>query len=373
MLQTRLKLLQEFSQHLRALVPEVRATRVTTLAVLSLGLLWAGQVTLLKVATTIPSPTATDGSTERRFRRWLANRQVPVTALWRPIMRAIVARWAGQALSLAVDYTPHNAVASVLTLGVVVHKRVLPLAWHLVPNQEPWSHRQLPYLHRLFRLVQRWLPTGCTVTLLADSGLTGPDLIRLCQDLGWHFVLRVSTDARQGPSVRLPTGEEGPLWRLVPGPGGSWFGPAQVYKGTGWLALQVSIVWRRGDDQPWVLVSDEPAGWARVRAYRRRVQTEATFADCKRRGWDLEHSKITNRRRLHRLLLAVFLALWWAHDLGRHAIRRGVRRWFDRADRRDLSLVRLGRRWLLYLVDHGRLPPLLIRSIPPPRRAACLS
>ena len=71
-MQPRLQLLQDWHHQVRALLPGIRATRVATLAAFSLGVLWAGSVTLLTVAQTLPYPVQ-DLSTERRLRRWLAN------------------------------------------------------------------------------------------------------------------------------------------------------------------------------------------------------------------------------------------------------------------------------------------------------------
>lgn len=346
-------------------------TRVTPLALLALGMLWAGNVTLLKVAAELPLP-ATDPSIERRLRRWLANRQVPVTGLWRPLITPLLASRAGQEVVLAVDPTPHNDLASILVVGLVTHQRVLPLLWHPVSNQQPWSHGLLDYLDRMFRTVGGWLPADCTVTITADRGLTSAGLIRLSQRRGWHFVLRVSADEQQGLPIRDATGQVRPIWTLVEGPGRHWFGQAEVFQSAGWIPVEISVIWQTGYDEPWILLSDRPAGWARGRGYRRRDQAEATYEDCKRRGWNVEASKVTHLGRLHRLLLAVFVALWWAHYLGQPAMRRGARRQFDRADRRDLSLLRLGRRWLAYLLDQGRCPPFLFVSRPPTRSVACL-
>ena len=114
-----------------------------------------------------------------------------------------------------------------------------------------------------------------------------------------------------------------------------------------------------------------PAG--RGRADCRRARAEATFQDGKGRGWEPEASKVTDRDRLHRLLLGLFVALWWAHALGQQVVRRGLRRRFDRADRRDLSLVRRGRRWLAALLATDRQPPLLLRRTSAAWKVACLA
>jgi hypothetical protein len=344
---------QDWRQQVHALLPGMRITRVATFASFTLGVLWAGTVTLLKVAHALPLG-ATDLSTERRRRRWLTNAKVPVTARWRPLVKTMLASRAGHAVVLALDPMPHRDRASISVLGLVAQQRVLPLAWHLLPNQPDWPRREIVYLRRLWRVVARWLPADCTVTLVADRGLTRPDLIHLCEALGWHYVLRVSADARHGPKRRAG----GPLWTVVTGPGQRWYGSGELFRRAGWIQVEVSIDWSHGYDEPWLLVSDRPAGWPRVREYRRRAHAEATYQDCTRRGWDLEASKLTDYNRLHRLLLVVCVALWWGEQLGMRVIRSGQRRRFDRLDRRALSVLRLGRCWLDYLLAQDRLPPL---------------
>ena len=76
------------------------------------------------------------------------------------------------------------------------------------------------------------------------------------------------------------------------------------------------------------------------------MRVESTFQDTKSRGWDLEASLIADRQRLDRLLLALFVALWWVIHLAASCIHQGQRDRFDRHDRRDKSLFRLGCLWL---------------------------
>lgn len=256
---------------------------------------------------------------------------------------------------------PYTNRATLLVLGLVVHKRVLPLAWHIVPGAEPWTHRTWPYLARLCRRVASALPPDTSVTLVVDRGLASVEALDLCQRLGWHYVMRLSVDARQGLHVRQADGRVSSAWELVAGKRQRWTGAVETFKAHGWRSAQLTIVWPRRYEQPWLLLSDRPAGSARVVEYRRRVQVEALYEDCKSRGWNLEASKLRNINRLNRLLLALVLALWWCHLLGQQVIRRGLRRQFDRRDRRDLSVVRLGRRWMRCLLDHQQLPPLPFR------------
>jgi hypothetical protein len=106
------------------------------------------------------------------------------------------------------------------------------------------------------------------------------------------------------------------------------------------------VLWEAGQPDAWVLISDRPAGKRRVQEYARRMRVEATFQATKSRGWELEASLIWDRARLNRLLLALFVALWWVTHLAASCIHHGQRREFDRADRRDKGIFRLGRLWL---------------------------
>ena len=186
-------------------------------------------------------------------------------------------------------------------------------------------------------------------------------MIDLCRELAWHFVLRVSVSPAQTNRGRLPDQPEGRLWDLVSGPGQHWTGTVQLFKSEGWRTVELTIRWDRAAHEPWVLISDQPAGMARVRDYRCRMRAEATYQDGKSRGFQLNRNKLTDHARLDRLLLALHLAWWWGHQLGLRVIRRGQRRQFDRPGRHDLSVLRLARRAIAEALLHDRCPILPFR------------
>lgn len=358
-MQTRRRLWHTWRRQLQHLLPGMRRTRTANLALVVLGLLWAGSVTLARIAATLPLP-ATDPSRERRVRRWLANDKVNVRDLWSHLLPAVLADLSGE-VRLVFDPTPQNGLATILVLGLLQHKRVLPVAWRVVAQQTSWSDSQMSYLSAMVTEVAQALPAGCQVTLLADRGITSPAIIDLCQRVGWHYVLRVSVSATQANRVRRPGHAEQRLWALVTKPGQRWAGAVALFKDAGWRSVELTIHWDRHAAEPWVLCSDRPAGPARVREYRRRMRVEATYEDCKTRGFQLEHSNLQATDRLDRLLLALHLALWWGQQLGLRVIRHGQRRHFDRADRRDVSVLRLGRRVLEERLLHERCPPVPFR------------
>jgi hypothetical protein len=357
---TRGQMMHDWRQQVHALLPSVRATRVRGLADFVVGMLWAHTVSLPEIARAQPG-SASVPSRERRLRRWLANPANDVATLWDPLVRRLLAAEAGQEVLLVLDPTPQADHATVLVVGLVRHKRVLPLIWRSLPQQAPWPASQRDLLEDLFGQLAQWLPADASVTLLADRGLTSADLLDLCAQVGWACVLRLSADAQHGATVRLADGTTCPVWDLVRGAGQHWTGTVDIFQRQGWRTVELTIHWGRGQAQPWLLLSTRAAGRGRVREYRRRCQAESTYQDEKGRGWRLERSKVRDLARLDRLLLVLALVLWWVHGLGLRVIRSGLRRRYDRRDRRDLSVLRLGWVWMQDLVEHRRLPPFLFR------------
>lgn len=358
---TRQRLLHDWLAQVGALLPGVHVQRARVLALFAAGLIWSGSVTLLKVAEALPL-ASTDLSTEGRLRRWLKHGRVDPRALWSAMLPSLLASRAGQELTLVLDPTPQNGRFSILQLGIVCRRRVLPVAWRVVEQHAPWPHPQIAYFRELFAETAAALPPGSVVTVAADRGVTGAELIDLCREVGWHPLFRLSANERQGCTARLSDGSQRPVWELVTGPGQRWSESVEVFQGAGWRRVFLTIRWDRGQAEPWLLLSDELRDGAAVRSYRRRMRVEATYEDCKKRGWNIEASKVTIRDRFDRLLLALHLAYWWATQLGLRAIRRGERRRYDRTDRRDLSVVRLGKAWLRErLEEPKRRPPLPFR------------
>jgi hypothetical protein len=268
-------LLHEWTAQVRTLVPEERLTRVRVLALLSLGMIWAGTVRLNQVAATLPLGARVP-STERRLRRFVDNAAVSQATLWWPLLPAMVRRWAGTEVLLVFDPTPYRGSFTVLWVGIVVHRRVLPLTWSIVPQQEPWPDTLAPLLRTLLAPIAAALPPGCQVTLIGDAGLSGPSFLDTVRALGWEVLLRVNVTAGQAHRLRLldaagAPGEEQGLWDVVGSVPSGWHRPAQIFKGAGWRRGHLTVCQRPGFTERWVLFSSRPGGRARIREYARRA------------------------------------------------------------------------------------------------------
>ncbi len=362
----RLRLLHAWMDQGDAMLPAVRVTRCRVLALFALGMIWAETVRVHRVAAALPL-AARVPSSERRLRRFLANPHVTVETLWRPLLPVLLARWVEREVILVFDPTPHRGDWTVLWVGIVVHRRVLPLSWCIVPQQQSWPAKLPALLGPLLDQIAAALPPGCRVTLLGDRGVAGPTLIDAAQKRGWNVVLRLNVGETQAHRLRLVSAQEPSgwmewrLWDWVETVGAGWTGAVQICKGDGWREGYLTIHRSPGMSEWWILFSTHPGGRARIREYARRSRIEATFGDGKRRGWGLEQSRVSDPAHLDRLLLVWHLALWWLHALGAHVIKTGVRSRFDRTDRRERSLLRLGWLWVHDELLHGRCPPLPFR------------
>lgn len=121
---------------------------------------------------------------------------------------------------------------------------------------------------------------------------------------------------------------------------------------TWWVNARLTARWqerthlftfhRRGEKDPWLLASSLATARETQQVYAKRMWIEQLFGDLKKHGVDVEATQLRHADRLSRLLLAVCLLYVWLFFLGFRVIKAGWRAWLDRADRRDLSLPRLG-------------------------------
>lgn len=218
-------------------------------------------------------------SIERRLARFVANDRLHVPAIWTQFLTQLLPFWRGQRLFLVLDCTPFDDRATIVYLGLLVHSRVLPLAWQVMPAQQKWPEGQWTVVKRLFdQVTPHLLETDCT--LLADRGLVGWSLVQLCRERHWHYLLRVCREHTCRRWMGRWT-----AWRrlghLITQPGQQWCGRIQLWQEET-LETQLSAVWEPAYQEAWFLISDRPAGRQRIAEYALRARVEATFQDGKK-------------------------------------------------------------------------------------------
>src|SRR5207245_2809644 len=167
-----------------------------TLALFVLGIVLSGTVVLQRIAESLFLHGICEAkmtSIERRLARFVGNSRIVVSQIWKGFMSQMLAYWRDQKLRLVLDCTPMDERACIVYLGLLVHSRVLPVAWCVMPAQEKWEQGQWEIVGRLLdSIIPHLGEADCT--LLADRGLASFALVQLCQNRKWHYLLRVCKD-----------------------------------------------------------------------------------------------------------------------------------------------------------------------------------
>lgn len=314
-----------------------RLTRARNMAWLITGIFLSRAVHLSRVAGKIPS-SADLLSVVRRLSRFLDNPSVRVREWYTSIARDwldYIGRTTKE-IRLIADGTKVGFGHQLLMVAVAYRHRAIPIAWTWV--NAPKGHSSGYKQCALLNYVRGLLPAGVPVVLVGDSEFGAVEVMRQLKTWRWHYVLRQKANNQ----IRIP----GRTWQnfghVIAKPGESiWLGQCLLTLQHAY-ATDLLAHWEVGEDEPWLLATDLPDRTATLQTYARRMWVEEMFGDLKRNGFDLESTHLQHITRLSRLTLAVVLLYTWLVEIGGKIIKNGLRRWVDRAERRDLSIFQIG-------------------------------
>ena len=279
----------------------------------------------------------------QRLSRWLSRDSFLGPELLTRMASAALTLQAPGPLVLLVDRTEWKR-ANYLCLAVPFRGRALPVAYLLLSGPKATHEREL---RELLAQVAPVLPADRPVVVVGDREFGNIPAIKVIRSFGWHFCLRFKQDT-------WLYDDQGSRWqarRVFPPQGGRrrWSGLGVTLQRYG--PLQVVIYWHEREDEPWILVSDLPAGQL-VPIYRRRMRIEEMFSDLKERGFDLEATRLRDTQRLKQLMGLLCLTYLWLLLAAAVAMRRGWRRLVDQAKKRALSYLQIA----LRIVHHFEPP-----------------
>jgi hypothetical protein len=237
---------------------------------------------------------------------------VEVTTCCVPLLRWIVALWSGTHLALALDATSLGARFVVLTVSVVYRGGAIPVAWTILPANQPGAWRR-EWL-RMLRQVWPAIPADWTVLVLTDRGLWARWLFRRITKLGGHPLRRIN----QGAQFR-PAGHAHWYWlrELVGAVGQSWRG-----RGTAFVSPECRVDctlvawWGEGYSDPWFLLTDLAPDGCAAAWYGLRGWCEQGCKCVKRGAWQWQYTPMQAPERAARLWLALAVATLWMVSVG---------------------------------------------------------
>jgi DDE family transposase len=319
-----------------------------------LGAIRAQSVVLPQVAEALLAESeAKARSIERRLERFLSNPRIDVEQTWQELLAQVMPSFQAKPMRIIIDVTSYEEHAQVIYVGLLQHSRVLPLVWKVMPGQQKWDQGFWKCISELFKRVAPHIGSA-DCTIIGDSAFGCFPMVQLCQQYHWHDLFRIAGQHTcQRRSSQGQFGESTAVCKLVREPSKRFHGSVRLWQSKS-IETELSLFWDPAEEEALIVISDRHAGKGRVAEYRLRWRVEATFQDSKSRGWDWEASHVRALDRVDRLLLVLFLLFWWLAHLAATCIHHGKRDRYDRADRRDKGIFRLGR---LYLFDIERRNP----------------
>jgi len=345
-------------KRIRQLMPKERVTRLRNFARVNAGILASRSVHLRRIAEKMPG-TATTNSKIRRISRFLENGAVRVRDWYEPLAISLLERIVeqGQEVRLLADGTKIGSGHQLLMVAIAYRRRAIPLAWTWVKS--PRGHSSAHKQKALLAYVQRLIPAGAKGVIAGDSEFGAVKVLKELEGWGWTYVMRQKGNTGVELQER-PTGLR--FDELVkPGDPPYWSAEAKLTREQK-HSVNLLAYWKPREKQPWLLATNLPTVREALRVYRRRMWIEEMFGDFKKHGFDLESSHLRHFLRLSRLTLAVAYLYYWLVAFGSQVIKASQRRLADRADRRDLSIFRIGLSMVERLLANAE--PLVIRLVP---------
>jgi hypothetical protein len=341
--------------------PGLRKTLLNNLSELVAAITLAHNVQLAAIGAKLPVDTDEE-SREQWVRRQLSNDTKGTLELFRPLAQSLLAGFAGRSIRLILDPTDLSDDLTIVQLAVAYRGRALPLAWMTV-YIKPGTVQEA--IRLLFVEVKTWLPADARIYLIGDREFHGEDMLALIQEQTWIPVVRTKGNVM----IEQDDGTRSRVADLAPQRGQRAFYQRVFLTGWGWGPYSLSVATadqaQRGakEDDPWFIVSTEPAGPPILNLYRVRMWADEMFRDLKSQGFHLNQTRLDRTDRIDRLMLALALAYWWVIGRGIWVDRMHLRDRVDRQDDPACSLFTLGLRWIGRQLELDELPDVVLLPV----------
>jgi hypothetical protein len=323
------------------------ARHLQTMAWMVVGLIQAECVKLTAWLPFVQGRAQYAQSTQRRFRRWLANRRIEVVPLYGPLIQQALQEWGTHTMYLALETSLLWNQYCLLRLSVVYRGRAVPIVWDVV------QHSSSSVTHAVYAAlldaVPAVLPAGSQVVFLADRGFADTGLLAHLRRLGWHFRIRIKASFSVGRPGQPPCKVED--FSLAPGRALFLHQVAITAEQFGPVSLALARHSRTGEY--WYIVSDEPTRVFTFEEYGRRFDIEENFLDDKSNGFQLESSLVRDADALAGLCFVIAVATLYLVAQGTQVGAAHKRRWVDPHWLRGNSYLRTGWQWVKSALARG--------------------
>lgn len=320
--------------------------RIDVLSTMVSGILDQGSSRVSDIARSNPD-LKQHASKEKQICRWIQSDHTSYAVHYLPFIVPLLASLSecGE-LVFSIDGSTGGQGCMILMFSVIYKHRAIPVVWHVIKAKKghlpEQAHRDL--LKRLAEIV----PSGCEVTVVGDGEYDGCDWQADILSHGWNYVLRTGV----GRLIEAEPGETMKLGAMIPEPGQAYFMLYDVaFTKKKYGPVNVLIQHEKGYKEPIYLLTNFEFPKRISQIYKKRFKIETFFSDQKSRGFNIQRSKIGKPERLAKLLIATCLAYIFCILGGIKCLQSVFYPQVHRADRCDLSLFSLGKRFIELLVD----------------------
>jgi hypothetical protein len=337
----------------------MEARNLWTMAAMTALLLKGKQAHLYVLAKALPCPGKLE-SRVQKLRRWVSNPKITAEDtiaarlhLVAPLLTQL------PELILIIDRTEWTRLGVHVNLflcSIAFHGRSFPLYWTLLPTRGCSSLKAQKALLTpvLTALAAHPLLAPMRTTVVADREFCAPPLARWLKGHGLHFCLRLKKHYHISradiPSIAI--GAAFPHCQ----PGTYYFFADVRLTTSHQFRCNVCIYWRQDCQEPLALMTDREEAVVTANSYHDRMFIETLNRDLKSSGYDLEHGKMTDSKRLENLLIPTSFAYVIAVIQGHvEELIQPV----SSLKKRTLSLFTRARNRMIDLLERTPLPVIL--------------
>lgn len=302
-----------------------------------IGLFKVRSVNLAEIATAFPSKAAPE-SRYRRIQRFIHEALINYDEVARFVMALF--RFTHSDYYLTLDRTNWQwgkENINVLVLAVVYQGQAIPIYWLLLDKKGNSNCRErIALMKRFIKCFGKSHIRG----VLADREFIGNAWFSWLKAEGIPFHIRIRKNAKV-PNGRGELVQAQLLFRFLKA------GEKLVIEQARMLSdVPVYLSALRLEDGELLIVASSLNANDAIETYALRWQIETLFGCLKGRGFNLEDTRITDRRRLKRLLVVVVIAFCWAHRTGewRHEQVKPIR--VKKHQRLTKSIFKYGLDWI---------------------------
>ncbi|AOX02909.1 transposase [Moorena producens PAL-8-15-08-1] len=285
------------------------------------------KVSLEKLANALPFPIKFE-SKRKRIQRFLSLPNLTIEKVWLPIVEEVLKTYftSDQLIYIAIDRTSWGRI-NLFMVSLIWDKRAFPVYFTLLPKlgSSNLTEQQI-ILSKVIPLFKNY-----QICLLGDREFCSVKLAKYLQDLGVYFCLRLKKNEfiEYKKTNWLQLNDLG----LVPGVS-LFIQGVKVTKTRGFSNFNVACKWQRklkgiAQKEGWFILTNFEKLELAISAYKKRFNIEEMFRDFKSGGYNLENTKLEDKRFIS-IVLLIAIAYTSATFQGQTIKRKGIQNYVAR-------------------------------------------